>query len=148
MNTAGPAEGALSAVVRRYDGLISELVRHAKEPGFTEEDWAPLAELIAVEDFRRVGILREEMTWADYVGFLTRWARAKDFWTRVRRLTEVPPLVFYEAEEHHLTDGTETIINSLNVFEFDEAGKIRHLDVYVQGQLYAPGPLPAYVDPG
>jgi hypothetical protein len=76
------------------------------------------------------------MDWPQYSQFLTQWAVSKDFWTRLRRMTEKAPLVFYEVEEHHLKDDQETVINSPSVFDFNAAGKIRHLDVYLQGQLY------------
>jgi hypothetical protein len=141
------SEVTLSETVLCYDRIISSVVQAAKQPGFTKADWAPLEELIAVDDFERIGILRETMTWSQYVDFLTGWAASKGFWTRLRRITEHAPLVFYEVEEHHLKDGGETVINSMSVFEFDGAGKIRHLDVYLQGQLYPSGVLPDYVTP-
>jgi hypothetical protein len=78
---------------------------------------------------------------------LTQWAGSKGFATNLRRISELGSLVFYEVEEHHMKDGNITIVNSMNVFEFDEAGKIRHLDVYLQGQLYAPGAIPGYSIP-
>lgn len=133
--------------VVEYDRIIADLVPRAKEPGFGEADWAPLAALIAVDEFERIGILREVMNWPQYVHFLTQWAATKGFWTRVRRITEKAPFVFYEVEEHHLNDGQETVINSMNVFEFDSAEKIRHLDVYLQGQLYTSGAIPDYAKP-
>lgn len=133
--------------VLEYDRIITSVVPAAKEPGFTRADWAPLEELIAVDDFERIGILRELMNWSQYVEFLTAWAASKEFWTRLRRITEKSPLVFLEVEEHHLNEGRETIINSMSVFEFDQAGKIRHLDVYLQGELYVQGEIPEYAKP-
>jgi hypothetical protein len=137
----------LSDTVLSYDQIISGLVQAAKQPGFSKTDWAPLEELIAVDEFERIGILREAMNWSQYAEFLTQWAASKGFWTRPRRITEKAPFVFYEVEEHHLKDGDETVINSMSVFEFDTAGKIRHLDVYLQGQLYTPGVIPDYATP-
>lgn len=137
--------GHLTDKVIEYNRIIGDLVKAAKEPGFGRSSWAPLEALIAVHDFERVGILREVMTWDDYVTFLTGWAKSKDFFALVRRVTEVGTLVFFEAEEHHEINGEERIVNSMNVFDFDTAGKIRHLDIYLQGQLYEAGTLPAYV---
>jgi hypothetical protein len=134
----------LIAKVLEYDRIISELVRVAKEPGFSRASWAPLEALVAVDDFERIGILRETMNWDPYVDFLTKWAASKGFSTTVRRINQVAQLVYYEVEEHHSMDDETKVINSMNVFEFDDAGKIRHLDVYLQGQLYAPGALPDY----
>jgi hypothetical protein len=144
MNASIGGSGGLSAKVIEYDRIISRLVRAAKKPGFSSADWAPLAELIAVDEFERVGIWREVMNWREYADFLTKWAASKEFSTRVRRISELPPLVYYEVEEHHVKDGDATVVNSMNVFEFDEAGRIRRLDVYLQGQLYAPGSAPDY----
>ena len=138
------AGGALAATVIEYDRIISDLVKAAKEPGFSRASWAPLAELIAGDEFERVGILRETMNWEQYADFLTKWAASKDFSTVLRRINELPPLVYYEVEEHHFQGDETTVINSMSVFEFDDAGKIRHLDVYLQGQLYAPGRVPEY----
>ena len=148
MNADASPIGALAAKVIEFDRVISRLVPAAKEPGFTQSDWAPLAELVAVDDFERVGIWREVMNWQEYTDFLTKWAASKGFETILRRITEVPPLVFYEVEERHVKDDAITVVNSMSVFEFDEADKIRHLDVYLQGQLYAPGTSPDYDIPG
>jgi hypothetical protein len=134
----------LSAQVMEFDRIISRLVRVAKEPGFSQADWAPLADLVAVDEFERVGIWREKMNWQEYTDFLTRWAASKGFETTLRRISEVPPLVYFEVEERHIKDDTVTIVNSMSVFEFNQAGQIRHLDVYLQGQLYAPGTVPDY----
>ena len=79
----------LSAKVLEYDRIVSRLVPAAKLPGFTHDDWAPLAELIAVDEFERIGILREAMTWQQYRDFLSKWAASKEFWTRIRRISEI-----------------------------------------------------------
>jgi hypothetical protein len=110
-------------------------VARAKQPGYSRGDWAPLSAMIAVEEFERIGIYREKMTWDDYLDFMVPWAEWKDFDTRLRRVTEVGNLVFFEIEEHHIKDGGVTIVNSMNVYAFNDEGKICHLDVYLQGQL-------------
>ena len=53
--------------------------------------------------------------------------------TTVRRITECSNLVFYEIEERHIKDGKVNVVNSMNAYEFDDDGKIRRLDVYIQG---------------
>ena len=73
------------------------------------------------------------MNWQEYVTFLTKFASAKGFESTVRRITETSNVVFYEIEEHHIKDGKVNIVNSMNVFEFDDEAKIRRLDVYIQG---------------
>lgn len=127
--------GPLSTKVFQYEKIVRDLAVRAKQPGYSRDDWAPLTELIAVDDFERIGIWREKMSWEEYLDFLVPWAESKDFNTRLRRITEVGNLVFFEIEEHHIRDGEVAIVNSMNVYEFDDSGKIRHLDVYLQGQL-------------
>jgi hypothetical protein len=41
-------------------------------------------------------------------------------------------LVYFEVEERHFRGGDVNVVNSMTVFEFNENGKIRHLDVYLQ----------------
>jgi hypothetical protein len=131
----------LTEKVLAFTGTIERTVPAAKESGFTEAAWASLADLVATDEFERIGIWRETMDWPEYVGFLTKFASAKGFASTVRRITEVGHFVFYEIEEHHFKDGKENVVNSMNVFEFDDEGRIRHLDVYVQGKVEPSVPI-------
>jgi hypothetical protein len=121
--------GPLTRKVLEYAEAIRRLVPSAKAPA----DWAPLAEFVAVADFQRVGTFLEVQNWQQYTEMLTKWATATDsFETTLRRITEVGGLVFYEIEERHHRGGNVHVVNSMTVFQFDETGKIRHLDVYLQ----------------
>ena len=131
--TAKP--GPLTERVLEFTGTVERTVPLAKESGFTESAWAPLAGLVATDEFERIGIWREVMNWSEYLDFMTKFASAKGFETTVRRITEVPNVVFYEIEERHIKDGRVNIVNSMNVFEFNDAGKICHMDIYVQGKV-------------
>ncbi len=71
--------------------------------------------------------------WAQYTEMLTQWASAiATFETTVRRISEVAGLVYYEVEERHHAGDRVAVVNSLTVFAFDDTGRIRHLDVYLQ----------------
>jgi hypothetical protein len=74
------------------------------------------------------------MNWPQYAAFLTEWARGAEYDSTVRRISEVPGLVFLELEERGTSNGHSYVINSVTVYEFNEAGKIRHLDVYLQSE--------------
>jgi hypothetical protein len=96
-------------------------------------DWAPLAAFVAVNEFERVGTFCEVQNWSQYTEMLTKWASATDtFETTVRRISESRGLVYFEVEERHFRAGDVNVVNSMTVFEFNEDGKIRHLDVYLQ----------------
>jgi hypothetical protein len=125
----GEGSGPLTRRVLDYEEAMRRLVPVVEEPA----DWAPLAEFVAVEDFERVGTFLEVQDWQQYTEMLTRWASATEtFETTVRRITELPGLVYYEIEERHHRGENVTVVNSMTVFAFDEARKIRHLDVYLQ----------------
>lgn len=119
----------LTRTILDYEGTIRRLVPTIKGPA----DWAPLAEFVAVDEFERVGTFLEVQTWQQYTDMLTQWASATDsFETTVRRVSELGGLVYFEIEERHFRGGHVHVVNSMTVFEFDEGGKIRHLDVYLQ----------------
>ena len=121
--------GPLTPTVLEYDTTIKRLVR----ADTTSIDWAPLAKFVAIDEFERIGTFLEVQNWEQYTEMLSRWASATgSFETTVRRVVEVAGFVYYEIEERHFRGDDVTIVNSMTVFEFDEAGKIRHLAVYLQ----------------
>jgi len=121
--------------VLEFCRVMKRLVDTAKLPGFSTESWAPLGGLIAVDEFERIGNFKETMNWAQYSRFLTDWARTSDWRCVFKRITEVGNLVFVELEEHSRIGSSSNVVNSMTLYEFDRAGKIRHLDVYLQMAL-------------
>jgi hypothetical protein len=129
--TVDTAEGAgpLTRKVLEYDRTMKRLVAGAEGP----VDWAPLVEIVAVDDFERVGTFLEVQNWNQYREMLTRWASATEsFETTVRRISELGALVYYEIEERHFRGDSVNVVNSMTVFEFDAHDKIRRLNVYLQ----------------
>ena len=119
----------LTRKVLDYEQAMKRLVPAITAPA----DWAPLAEFVAVDTFERVGTFLEVQDWQQYTEMLTQWASTTEkFETTVRRISELPGLVYFEIEERHFRGGNVHVVNSMTVFEFDEDGKIRHLDVYLQ----------------
>jgi hypothetical protein len=141
---------SLAQVVLDYEAAMRAIVKSAVERGAEEGagvDWTPLEEFVAVGEFERVGTWMEVSDWARYTAFLTQWASASGgFETVIRRVSELPGgtggrspggqqpgLVYLEVEERHTRPGgTVDVVNSLSVYEFNDEGKIRHLDVYLQ----------------
>lgn len=86
-----------------------------------------------MDDFERVGTFLEVQDWPQHTEMPTRWAAATDaFETTVRRVAELPGLVYFEIEERHHRGHDVHVVDSMTVFGFDDGGKIRHLDVYLQ----------------
>lgn len=122
-------EGPLTKKVVAYSETIEKIVPTAR----TAEDFAPLAELVAVETFERVGTFLEVQNWQQATEMMAGWASGIDrFETTVHRISEVKNLVYYEIEERHYVGDTTVVVNSLTVFAFDDDGKICHLDVFLQ----------------
>jgi hypothetical protein len=134
----------LSRKVLDYSLMMKRLVDAAKQPGFTVESWAPLAEMVDVERFERVGNFKEVMSWRDYVEFLTKWAQGSDWEGSFKRVTEHDNVVFLELEERSRVGEHTSVVNSVSVYEFDAAGKIRHLDIYLQTPPFSADMMAAY----
>jgi len=126
----------LAAKVFRYNELIEQVVHAAKSPDFTADGWKVLEEVIDPAKFERVGNFKEVMTWQQYIDMLTAWGTTTEFWSNFRRISTAGNCVFLELEEHNTPrDGAESVVNSLSLYEFDTAGKLVHLDIYLQMQM-------------
>ena len=119
----------LSRKVLEWGLITKRLVDSAKQPGFSVESWAPIKDMVAVDEFERVGNFKEVMDWNEYVGFLTKWAPRSDWECSFKRITERPDgVVLLELEERM----GGSAVNSVSVYEFKADGKVRHLDIYLQ----------------
>ena len=120
-------QGPLTRKVMEYQEVMKRLVPTSPQ------DWNPLAQLVAVDEFERVGTFREVHNWPQYVEMLCQWAGSiGTFETTVKQITELPGLVYFEIEERHFAEERTTVVNSLTVFEFDGDEKIRNIRVYLQ----------------
>jgi hypothetical protein len=134
----------LARVVLDYTQLMKTLVDAGKEPGFSVDSWAPVAGLVAVGSFERVGPFKEVMNWPEYAAFLTQWAQTSEWECSFRRVTETGNLVLLELEERSTVAGFSNAVNSATTYQFDEHGKVVHLAVYLQMQLPDPEMLKSY----
>ena len=132
MAATAPSLENPSPLIRRvleYERTMRDLVPTCK----VASDWAPLVEFVSVGEFERVGTFLENQDWQQYIEMVTDWANSVDsFETTVRRVSELGRLVYFEIEERHHRGSRVGTVNSLTVFEFNEDGKIRRLDVYLQ----------------
>jgi len=123
--------GPLARIALRFSELIEQ---RAQAKGATAADWEPLTELVAVDEFQRVGAYQEVMGWPEYVRFLTQWAGATRFETTVHRMMEIGRVVTHELEERHYKGEDFIRKNVIAVYEFDANDRIRHLDIYEQAK--------------
>lgn len=134
----------LSQTVLDYSTLMKRVVDEAKQPGFSTDSWAPLAELIDTQNFVRVGNFKEVMNWGEYIAFLTNWATSSEWESDFKRVTEAGNVVFLELEERSRIGEFSNSVNSVSVYEFDHSGKITRIDVYLQMALPDPDMLASY----
>lgn len=125
----------LSRKVLQYSENFLRIVNKIKQPGFGAADWAPLEELVDVRNFQRVGVFltnqAEVSNWQQYKGLITQYGGATAWEGTLRRITEVPGLVFLELEERNTRDGVTDVSNTVTIYKFSDAARLTNLDVYV-----------------
>jgi hypothetical protein len=129
------AHAASSGLTRRvldYAIRFKAIVDESRRRPPVEADWAAVGELVDPARFRRTGAAREEMDWPAYVAFLTRYANEAEWHGYFRRATEAPGRVVLELEEHSAIADRTDIANTVTIFDFDAAGRIVELRVYIQ----------------
>src|SRR3546814_3438366 len=111
---------------------MKRIIDSEKEPGFDESSWGPLAGLVDRDAFIRVGPFKDEMTWPEYVAFLTGWAPRRHWDCFFRRITDNGNVLFLELEERHQPGDSSVAPNSLSVYQLDDPRRILPLSVYLQ----------------
>lgn len=125
----------LSRAVLQFGKGFREVVDKIKQPGFSEADWAPLEALVDVDRFERVGVFltarAEVIGWPQYRSYVTQYGGDISWEGTLRCLTENGNRVIQELEERNTRNGVTDVSNTVTIFEFSDAGKLEHLDVYV-----------------
>ena len=145
IHEAASQQSGLSRKVLDYGLTMQKIVSEAKSGNFSIKNWQPLAEFVDIDKFRRVGNFLEVMTWQQYIELLTRWAAGGAQWEgSFKRVTEHDRVVFLELEERTRQGEHLSVINSNSVYEFNAAGKVVHLDIYLQMRPMHPDMMKAY----
>ncbi|MFC2017713.1 hypothetical protein ACFLTQ_00210 [Chloroflexota bacterium] len=125
----------LSRLVLKYADNFSLIVEKLKQSSLSESDWSPIEELVDVDNFQRVGIFLtdqvEVSTWQQYKAFINQFGAMASWEGTLRRITEVPGLVFLELEERNTIGSVMDVSNTVTIYQFNKADKIIKLDVYV-----------------
>ncbi len=131
-----PAAAArLTGLSRRaleYGMCQMRIADRAKGPDYSEDEWDALDEYVDKDAFERVGNFKEVMTYEDVKRFLKQWCLTSHWEGSFKRVHEHDNVVLLELEERNTYEGETTVVNSVSVYEFNDAGKLRHLDVYLQ----------------
>jgi hypothetical protein len=125
----------LSRKVLQYSENFKHIADKSRQGTIAASDWAQMDELVDVQNFRREGVFLtdtvEVSTWEQYKGVITQYGGTTMWEGTLRRITEVPSLVFLELEERNTRDGVTDISNTVTIYKFNDAGKLIKLDVYV-----------------
>ena len=130
--TAAARLTGLSRRALEYGMCQMRIADRAKGPDYSEDEWDALDEFVVVDEFERVGNFKEVMTYEDMKRFLKQWCLTSDWEGSFKRVHEHDNVVLLELEERNTYEGETTVVNSVSVYEFNDRGKLRHLDVYLQ----------------
>jgi hypothetical protein len=124
------ALGPLTRIVDRFTAAQGAVLAAGVK---SAADYAPVAEFVAVDEFKRVGAYLEELDWPAYTEFLAGWASGGTRFDYTQfRISEIGDTVFQEIEERHERGDTFIKKNVIAVYRFTAEGRIRHLDIYEQ----------------
>lgn len=123
--------GPLTKIVKAYCETHGNLVA----AGITQvSDWEPIAQYVAIDEFKRVGAYLEEFNWSEYLDFLTGWAGGTKFEMTEFRIIEAGNVVIQEIEERHYREDEFIRKNVVAIYAFNGDRKICKLDIYEQAQ--------------
>jgi hypothetical protein len=124
-------KGPLSRTALKWSYVMRDRVARTKEPGFTRADWAPIEDLIATDEFLRVGNWREKVNWEQYIPLVWAWAEGSVWDFTPLRYTEGDGYAIQELEEYAVYPHGEEIVNSVSIYEFNYSGKITGLSIFL-----------------
>lgn len=137
-DAARAAAGPLATKAILYCDMVADTAGRTGDADFDAEfGWAAVEAMVDIPSFIRYGAMREVINWSEYRKMLSGWGGSTDFWYNFRRVTECPASnrVFWELEEHNTPNGgEETVVNSMTAVQFNDAGMVCRMDVYIQSE--------------
>lgn len=122
----------LIKIVRRWADIYAAVCERSQQRKITAADFDPIAELVAVDKFVRVGIYMDEADWPLCLQKYLQFA-GTSLWTgKLRWINTVGNFVFQELEETITRPQGVNVIYTMSVYEFDENDKVIALRVYKQ----------------
>lgn len=125
----------LSRKVLQYSENFKRIADKIRQGTISDADWAPMDALVDTQNFRRQGVFLtdtvETSTWQQYQGIINQYGGITVWEGTLRRITEVPELVFLELEERNTRDGVTDVSNTVTIYKFNDVDKLIKLDVYV-----------------
>lgn len=130
--TAAARLTGLSRRALEYGMCQMRIADRAKGPDYSEDEWDALDDFVVEDEFERIGNFKEVMAYDDMKRFLKQWCLTSHWEGSFKRVHEHDNVVLLELEERNTYNDETTVVNSVSVYEFNEEGKLRHLDIYLQ----------------
>jgi hypothetical protein len=125
----------LSRKVLEYSEGFAQIVERLAKGPVSDADWAQFEQVVDVEHFERQGVFltpqAEICGWKKYKETISKYAGSTSWEGTVRHITETPGRVILELEERNTRAGITDISNTVTIYDFNNAGQVRHLEVYV-----------------
>ncbi len=134
MPPSGDFTGLTQAVIAYSEAFVG-ITKKAKLGPLTDADWQPIEALVDVPNFVREGVFlgpqAEIIDWPTYRSFVTQYAEHISWEGTLRKVTETPGRVILELEERNTRGGITDVSHTVTIYEFNDADRLVHLDVYV-----------------
>ncbi len=132
MNEASSRTDRLINIVRQWADDYEQICIATQNRECTIEDFAPIANVIATNEFTRTGVYKEKADWSTCIEQYLQFA-GTSLWTgKLRYIHAVDNIVFQELEETITRHHGENVIYTMSVFEFNDDDKVKALRVYMQ----------------
>ncbi len=122
----------LIAIVRRWAEIYADICETSQHREITPEDFDPIAELVATDEFSRIGIYKDEADWPLCLQKYVQFAGTSRWSGKLRHINTVGNTVFQELEETITRSQGANVIYTMSVYEFNEDDKVTALRVYMQ----------------
>ena len=122
----------LIRIVRHWADIYEEICRRSQHTEITAADFGPIAELIATNEFHRIGVFKDEADWPLCLEKYVNFAGTSLWSGKLRYIKAIDNVVYQELEETITRPHGENVIYTMSVFEFNDEDKVRALRVYMQ----------------
>ena len=125
----------LTRTVLQYGEAFTGVIEKARAGTLSDADWEPFEQIVATSAYVREGVFlgpqAEVIDWPTYKSYISQYGGSTTWEGTLRHVTETPGRVILELEERNTANGVTHVSNTVTIYEFDDAGKLHHLDVYV-----------------
>lgn len=122
----------LIAIVRLWADIYAQICERSQRGRITAADFEPIAELVATNEFSRIGIYKDEADWPLCLEKYVKFAGTSRWTGKLRYINTVGNFVFQELEETITRPQGENVIYTMSVYEFNAEDKVTALRVYMQ----------------